>query len=126
MGAWMPKNLTPLEDVEQIKLSAWLTKQGIKHTASANGGKRNLLTAIKLKRMGLSAGFPDIFIPLPSDKYHGLFLEMKRIEGGKVSDSQQEWLNFLNNNGYYAQVAYGFDEAKEIVIYYLSLTKPAA
>lgn len=122
----MTRNVTPTEEYEQIRLATWLTKQGIKFYAIPNGGKRSLQEGIKFKRSGVQPGVPDIAIPLASGAYHGLYIELKRTEGGRVSEHQQEWLNFLNDNGYYAQVAYGFDEAKEIVIYYLSLTKPAA
>jgi hypothetical protein len=122
----MTKNLTPTEDQEQMRLVNWLTNQRIKFYAIPNGGKRSLQEAIKFKRTGVQPGVPDICIPLPSGSYHGLFIELKRSFGGKVSDSQQEWLTFLNQNGYYAKVANGFDQAKEIVEYYFSFTKPAA
>jgi hypothetical protein len=118
--------LIPLEEVEQIKLSAWLTKNNIRHTASANGAKRSMQSAMKLKRMGLSPGFPDIEIPIPSGDYHGCYIEMKRTQGGKLSSQQSEWLEFLTGQGYYAVCAKGFDEAKEIVTHYLAFGKPAA
>ena len=116
----------PTETQEQIKLATWLSKQGIKFTASANGGSRSYLEAAKLKRMGVSAGFPDIFIPIPSGPYHGLLIELKREIGGKVSDSQICWLQYLREKGYYAEVCKGFEEAKEVVLQYLSLTPKAA
>lgn len=116
----------PTEDQDQIRLATWLALQGIKFTASANGGSRNYIEAAKLKRMGVSAGFPDIFIPLPSGGYHGLFIELKRAKGGKVSPHQMLWLQYLRDKHYYADIAYGFDEAKEIVINYLRLTPQAA
>lgn len=122
----MPKNITPLEEQDQIRLSVWLKKKGIKHNANANGGKRDLRTAMKLKRMGVSPGFPDIEIPYPSGSYNGLYIELKREKGGKVSESQSEWLAFLREKGYYAQVAKGFEEAKEMIIHYFSFTRPAA
>lgn len=122
----MTRNVTPTEEYEQIRLATWLTNRGIKFYAIPNGGKRSLQEGLKFKRSGVQPGVPDIAIPLPSGSYHGLYIELKRIEGGKLSDSQQEWITFLNDKGYYAQVAYGFDQAKEIVIYYLSLTRPAA
>lgn len=116
----------PSEDQEQIKLATWLTKQGIRFYAIPNGGKRNLFEALKLKRMGVSAGIPDLCIPIPSGSYHGLYLELKRAFKGRVSEFQSEWLAFLRENGYFAQVANGFDEAKEMIEHYFSLIKPAA
>jgi hypothetical protein len=116
----------PTEDDEQAKLHVWLTREGIRHYAIPNGGKRNYVEAIKFKRTGVSSGVPDICIPYPMGLYHGLYIELKRAKGGKVSDSQTEWLAFLTKNGYLAQVAEGFEKAKEIVLYYFSLRKTLA
>jgi hypothetical protein len=116
----------PTETTEQIKLAVWLTKIGIRFTASANGGRRSLMEGIKLKRMGVSAGFPDIEVPLPSGPYHGLYIELKKQKGGKLSPAQVEWLQYLRDKGYYAERANGFEEAKEMVLHYLSFTKKAA
>lgn len=119
-------DVVPTEQQDQIKLAVWLWKQGIKFNASANGGSRNYLEAAKLKRMGVSSGFPDLEIPIPSGPYHGLYIELKRVKGGVVSESQREWLSHLNKNGYFARVAKGFEEARDLILYYLSLTPSAA
>ncbi len=126
MTAGIKKKAVPLEDQEQIALADWLRTQKIKFYAIPNGGYRYALEALKFKRMGAMAGVPDICIPIPSGVYHGLYIELKRRIGGVISDNQQSWLEFLNETGYYARVAYGFDEAREIVLSYLALTKPAA
>ena len=120
------KVIVPTEDQEQTKLVTWLTKQGIRHYAIPNGGRRNLREAVKLKRSGVSAGVPDLCIPIPSGSYHGLYIELKRQKGGRISTEQTQWLQFLRDQQYWADVAFGFEEAKEIVLYYLSLNKPAA
>ena len=104
----------------------WLKKQGFRPVASANGGSRNLMEAMKMKRMGVSPGFPDIEVPLPSGPYHGFYVEMKRQKGGKVSEEQREWIEYLKDKGYFAEVAYGFESAKEMWNYYISLFKRAA
>lgn len=114
------------EEHEQIVFVTWLLKQGYKPSASANGGKRNLFEAMKFKRMGVSAGYPDVFVPLPTPKYHGFFVEMKRIKGGKVSEAQLEWLQYLRDKGYFAEVAHGALEAKEMFNNYLLTMPPAA
>ena len=114
------------EAQEQILFVTWLQKQGFRVSGSANGGSRHLLEAIKLKRMGVASGFPDIEVPLPSGQYHGFYLEMKRKRGSKLSPNQIDWLNYLRDKSYYAEVAYGFDEAKEHFMRYLAFTKPAA
>ncbi len=127
--ARMPKRKVsnvPTEDQEQIKLAVWLAKQGIRFYAVPNGGRRNLLEAIKFKRMGVSPGVPDVCIPIPSGSYHGLYIELKRESGGVVSESQANWLNYLQSQGYWATVARGFEQAKAIVLEYLALTPKAA
>lgn len=116
----------PTEDEEQAKLHVWLTREGIRHYAIPNGGRRNYVEAIKFKRTGVSPGVPDICIPYACGSYHALYIELKRAKGGKVSDSQKEWLAFLTKNGYLAQIAEGFEKAKEIVLYYFSLSKTLA
>jgi VRR-NUC domain len=122
----LKKQVPPREDHEQIVFVTWLLKQGYKVSASANGGSRNLFEAMKLKRMGVSAGYPDVFLPLPTSKYHGFFIEMKRLKGGKVSEAQLEWLQYLRDKGYYAEVAHGAEEAKILFNDYLSTMLPAA
>ena len=116
----------PSEAEEQIKLVVWLEKQGLRVVGSANGGKRHLFEAVKLKRMGLATGFPDIFVPLASGGYHGLMIEMKKAKGGALSAAQRDWLNYLRSQKYYAECAHGFEEAREMVLKYLSLTPKAA
>lgn len=85
-----------------------------------------MLEAIKFKRMGVESGVPDVCVPIPSGPYHGLYIELKRKKGGKVSENQLHWLQFLREKGYYAEVAHGFEEAREMVLHYLSFTKSAA
>lgn len=117
---------TTTELQDQIKLCTWMTKQGIKFYAIPNGGHRHLYEAINLKRSGVQSGVPDLCIPIPSGGYHGCYLELKREKGGKLSDNQHYWIEFLRDKNYYVQVAHGFEEAREIVAHYLGLTKPAA
>lgn len=107
------------EENDQIRLSMWLHQNGIRHTASANGGKRDIRTGARLKAMGVSAGFPDIEIPLPRNGFHGLYLELKKREGGKLSPAQAGWLEYLNANGYHAVMASGFEEARNVILGYI-------
>lgn len=113
-------DVIPTEAFEQIRFVAWLKKEGYWVCGSANGGYRNYFEAAKFKRMGVAAGFPDIFVPLPTPSYHGFLLEMKRQKGGKLSALQVEWLQYLREKGYFAEVAYGFDEAKELFLNYVN------
>lgn len=85
-----------------------------------NGGKRNIKTAADLKAEGVKAGVPDISLPYPTSRHHGLYIEMKREKGGRVSDKQKEWLEYLNSVGYLAVVCKGFEEAKDCILQYLA------
>lgn len=111
---------------EQCKLVAWLKSQKIRHHHSPNEGKRTTVSGYRLRMAGMSPGFPDITIPLPSGNYHGLYIEMKRKVGGKVTPQQQDWLNYLRGAGYFVEICRGFEEAKEVVLQYLGLTPEAA
>ena len=72
-----------------------------------------------MKAEGVSAGVPDICIPVPNKKYHGLYIEMKRQKGGRVSEKQKEWIDRLNSLGYLVVVCRGFDEAREVIEEYI-------
>lgn len=109
----------PSEDHEQIVVATWLTKNNILFYHIPNGGKRNMYEAVKLKRMGVKAGVPDICIPVPSAGHHGAYGELKRKVGGRVSDTQRHWLDALGAQGYYVFVAEGADEFIKHVQNYL-------
>ena len=111
----------PTEEQDQIKLATWLSLKGIKFFAIPNGGKRNYREAVKLKRQGVAPGVPDLMIPSPRGSYCGLFIELKRVKGGKLSIDQRNWLQYLREQNYWADCAAGFDQAKEIVLHYMSL-----
>lgn len=87
--------------------------------AVPNGGSRDLREAINLKIQGVRAGVPDICLPVPKEKYHGLYIELK-VERNKPSDNQKMWIEYLNGVGYKAVVCYGFDEAQRTLIDYIS------
>lgn len=110
----------PLEKDEQIKLCAWLKRKNIFFFAIPNGGSRNYLEAVALKKSGLLAGVPDLCVPIPSCGHHSLYIELKRrTKYAKVSDEQKEVIGRLNELGHLAVVCYGFDEAKQVVEDYL-------
>jgi VRR-NUC domain len=111
------------EDEEQALLCDWMAMQGIRFYAVPNGGKRDIVEAVKFKRTGVSPGVPDICVPVPRGDYHGLYIELKRSVGGQVSEKQKDWIEFLMANGYYAKVAHGFNEARETIMVYFSMKK---
>lgn len=93
--------------------------EGVEHIYHCpNGGSRNKIEAARLKAQGVKKGVPDLFLPVPLGKYHGLYIEMK-YDSGKTSDDQKSWLKWLSEHGYKCAVCYSADEAiKEIEKYY--------
>lgn len=117
----------PTEHQEQTALFAWI--ETMEHTcpdlksafAIPNGGHRHIVVAGKLKAEGVRRGVPDVFIPIPANNKHGLWLEMKRTKGGSVSTDQRWWLLYLNANGYEVVVAKGWVQAAGYIVDYLGL-----
>lgn len=117
-----------LEHAEQVSLMQWWSLQcrrfGVPEQllfAIPNGGQRNIITAKRMKDEGVRAGIPDLFLAVPRGKFHGLFVEMKKPQGGVVSDSQKACMQRLSENGYCVTVCHGFMDAQEAVKAYLAL-----
>lgn len=112
-----PVESNPLESVEQFTVVEWLRVHNIRFTASANGIYTHPVAMSKMKRLGVSVGYPDITIfdrpPLIIDGkvFIGCCIEMKRRKGGVVSDEQKEWLSALSELGWATAVCKGCDEA---------------
>jgi len=110
------------EHAEQVATVTWFRYQYPKFAkclwAIPNGGVRHIGTAVKLKAEGGMAGVPDLFLMIPVAEYHGLFIEMK-VKGGKLSDSQKEFMGLATLMGYQAVVCFGFNEAKDAITEYL-------
>ena len=87
--------------------------------AIPNGSHKSIATAMRFKREGLKPGVPDICLPVARGDYHGLYIELKRVAGGKLSVNQGNWLNALNEQGYFAVECEGFDKAREVIERYL-------
>jgi hypothetical protein len=88
--------------------------------AIPNGGYRTKATAGKMAAEGVKAGVWDIYLPRPSNGYHGLFIEMKYGKN-KLTELQQEFFEYATQQGYLCKVAYSADEAIEIIDDYLGL-----
>jgi len=89
--------------------------------AVPNAGKRSARAGARLKAEGLRPGYPDLILDIAARGYHGLRIEMKRTDAtaSDVQENQREWLDRLNRQGYCARVARGFNEARELILWYL-------
>jgi len=119
-------NRVPSEAQEQKALfewAAWAQKRHPELQAMIhipNGGSRDPIEARHLKEQGVKPGVPDIFLPVPRNGYHGLWIELKRRKGGRVSEAQRGFIAMLNRLGYKAVVSKGWEEARDTVEQYLN------
>ncbi len=117
--------LVPSESVEQTRLFQWARMQSgyypelnlLYHIP--NGGSRNRLEAANLKQQGVKAGVPDLCLPVARGDSHGLYIEMKRLSGGRVSKEQTEWMDALMAEGYTVALCRGWEMASGVIMAYL-------
>lgn len=131
-----------LEDAHQTALFQWARLYPLKShqavpnshlsdylIAIPNGGKRNVREAARLKRMGVHPGVSDIFLPFPNGVHHGLWIELKkpcsafktvRAAQTSVTPKQAEWQSRMDRAGYLARVCYGWMEARDLIVEYLT------
>lgn len=115
----------PTESVEQISLFRWAHFSRGKYPELAllhhipNGGTRSKSEAGRFRAEGVKAGVPDICLPVARGGYHGLYIEMKRRKGGRLSADQAEWIEALMREGYVAAVCRGWQEAQALIERYL-------
>lgn len=83
-----------------------------------NGGSRHPKEAAHLKRQGVKAGVPDLFLPVARGEYHGLFIELK-VGKNKPTDRQEGWIKQLSDEGYAVKVCYGWEAARKTITGYL-------
>ena len=98
----------PTEHEEQRNFVRWFRQSWpeVRIFAIPNGGARSPATAARLKAEGVEAGVPDLFVPAWK-----LFIEMKRVKGGKVSQEQKKYHNYLESVGYRVIVSMGAQDA---------------
>ena len=79
---------------------------------------QKLMSMLTNKRysQGMLKGCPDLFLP-----EFGLFIEMKRRDGGVVSLEQKKVHEWLRHLGYKVEVCHGAKEAYETVCKYKKL-----
>lgn len=103
-------------------------KSVIFRTDFAAGIKMTMGQAVRHKRLQSERAYPDLFIAEPRNGFAGLFLELKAVNiykknGNLKADphlhAQNEMLTRLQNKGYFASFAIGFDHAKRLIDVYM-------
>ncbi len=84
-----------------------------------NGGYREVVGVVILKREGLRPGVCDLFLSIPRRAWHGLYIEMK-TEAGEPSDGQLDFIQAVIKQGYRAEICRSFTEARDLILNYLS------
>lgn len=119
--------LIPLERDEQKALFKWAAIETRRDArlallnSSQNGIRTTVQNGRHAKECGMKRGYPDVNLPVPCGDYHGLYIEMKRRNGTPfdLRPEQLWWISRLREQGYYAVVAYGWEDAASIIRRYL-------
>lgn len=123
----MTRIAVPTEHEEQTALMDWIYLTSRKYPELnllyhvPNEGKRSPAAAMKLLAEGLKKGVPDNFLPVARGGYHGLYIELKRVKGGKLSPEQRQWLDDLNAQGYLAVECKGWEAAAKVIENYMQM-----
>lgn len=121
----MTRNSTPKESTEQVALFRWAAYAAGKWPELRllyhipNGGTRDPREAHNLRMQGVKPGVPDICLPVAKGGYNALYIELKRVQYGRVSEAQRGWIDALNRAGNRAVVCKGWDEARNEIENYL-------
>lgn len=122
-----------LEHIEQVKLFEWAQENvdtwpelrkmfaipnftGRMGNNAPAAAKRH---GAKLKAEGRKRGVPDICLPVARGGFHGLFIELKSLEGSATVE-QLVWQTDLRAEGYRAEIIRGFEAARDLIVDYLS------
>lgn len=125
-----PRKTTRGEEIEQARVIKWSHKVAVRNLMPAlrwlhhspNGGKRDGLAGAQMKALGVKPGWPDLILPFSNQPFtHGLVIEMKSATGS-TSDTQKEWLEHFEAQGWVVKVARSAQEARTILCQYLGIT----
>lgn len=115
-NASKPYDKSKLQPVPVLQLMHAIPNGG----ARGNDTQTNKIRGSMLKAEGVKKGVPDIFLPVPLNGFHGLYIEMKVADRkkGRPSEEQKEFLDSVGKLGYAYAICYGADEAKSAICRY--------
>jgi hypothetical protein len=83
--------------------------------ATASGVKLPMGLIVKCKLCGIiKKGLPDVVLPYARNGYHGMYLELK-TETGTPTPEQSFFIQKLKEEGYFATVVFGFNNAVKTI-----------
>jgi hypothetical protein len=103
--------IIPTEQQEAEALAAYLRLKGYKFTHIPNetgSDPRARARAVRMKRAGVSRGFPDYLVFANGKRYA---IELKRKKGSRATSEQLDWLGVLDEYGFNVKVCNGAEEA---------------
>ena len=93
----------------------------LRYWARLGGIRTSMKQAVLAKKTGYVKGFPDMQILKVNKEYAGLFLEIKADKKSYPTKEQKEWVSYLNEAGYYAEVVKGLDQCIEVLDWYMTI-----
>lgn len=93
-----------------------------------NGGRRDGFTAALMKAEGVKKGILDVFLPMTTRTFAGLYIEMKRPttgrgkarqQRGSTSDVQNKFIAYARRQGYAVSVCFDWLAATREIIKYI-------
>lgn len=87
--------------------------------AVPNGGRRDKATAGKLNAEGVLAGVADLILLKSNADFGALLIEMK-TSTGRQSDTQRQWQQLIEADGYHYVICRSLDDFMREVRSYLS------
>lgn len=110
------------EDNLQKRVATYLDFSEAIWFHSPNGGKRNLLEAVKLKKMGVKSGVPDCLILNQRHGFKGLAIELK-VAKNQPTINQMAFMEDLARLGYLCWVSWSLDEVVALIDWYFDKSK---
>lgn len=86
-----------------------------------NGGHRNILTAMRMKREGVISGVPDLFLSIGKNGFNGFYIEMKQGKG-KLTSNQETFFHQAKKHNYKCEVITSLDQFIREISFYLTTT----
>ena len=108
--------ILPSEHSEQVGFINWFRAKysDVLIFAIPNGEKRAISVAKRLKMEGVVRGIPDLFVPAWT-----LWIEMKRVSGGRLSPEQKQMISYLEGVKHTVIVGKGATDASQQVLKFI-------
>jgi hypothetical protein len=105
--------ISPSEHSEQVGFINWFRAKypQVLIFAIPNGEKRSISVAKRLKMEGVVRGVPDLYVPA-----WNLWIEMKRVSGGRLSTDQRQMIKYLEGIGHTVIIGKGAGDASKQIL----------